>query len=282
LSIPKVNPNPRPPNEPKPGRYTPAGPQTYEPPTTTGGQGGTGGGATSTQQSRLDKLLAKFARDAKMPSVPGPAAQTPLTAEQVQASLSGGAESALGLSSFTPTAGQPDPRTPDYWRNVNNLLFNTQGRIRELNLQGTREQLDRERQTADMQTNRGREQRSLGESAIRSGLANSGWLSRNEAEQSTDYLRNYEDMQTGYERSAADRKTSISQAIQDYIAGEGDAAGSALSDYFATQQEQAQSGNPQMTPADIAAIAKILKPKKGKGGKGGGSGPTYEPPKRRR
>jgi hypothetical protein len=285
LAIPKVNPNPRPPNERKAGpTYTPPGSTHYTPPAGGGGGGGQGGGqgnGQNSQMSRIDKLLSKYTQQQTQdqPTPPPAPVQTPLTAQAIESSLSGGATSALGMSSFQPSAGQPDPRTPDYWRNVNNLLFNTQSTLRNLNLAGQRETLDRARAVGDMNTSRTRQQRSLGEDAMRSGLANSGWLARSEAEQGTDYLRDVEDMNVGYERSAADRKTAYSQAIQDYIAGEGEQASTALSDYFATQNAQAQEGNPMMTAQDIKRLEKILK---GKGKKGGGKGPHYEPPRNRR
>lgn len=278
LAIPKVNPNPRPPNERRGGALpTPH----YTPPGQGGGNGqgnqgnsGQGGnnGNRSGQMSRIDKLLQKFtqAQTQNQPKPPPAPAQTPLTAAQVQASLSGGAESALGLSSFQPSAGQPDPRGPDYWRNVNNLLFNTQATIRNINLAGARDATDQARAIGDMNTSRTRNQRSLGEEAMRSGLANSGWLARSEAEQGADYLRDFEDMQTGYERASQDRATAKSQAIQDYIAGESEQASTALGDYLASQNTEAQESNPLMTAADIKKLEKILRPpKKNKGGKGG-------------
>jgi hypothetical protein len=283
LAIPKVNPNPRPPNErkPQPSAYTPPQAPTYEPP-----QGNGQGNATSTQQSRIDKLLGKYVKEANMPTVPGPPTQTALTADQVRNSLTNGATSALGLSSFQPSQGQPDPRTPDYWRNVNNLLFNTQSRIASLNLEGQRETLDQGKVMGDMATNRGYQQRGLGEEAMRSGLANSGWLSRNEAEDSTAYLRDVEDTNTRYDRSRADRATSVSQAIQDYISGEGDAASSALGDYLSSQEAQAQEGNPLLTQADINQLNRIIKgkkpkekPNKPRNPGGHGSGPQHGGPR---
>jgi hypothetical protein len=148
--------------------------------------------------------------------------------------------------------------------------------MRNLTLQGTRAGLEQERQLSDLGTSRTRSQRSLGEEAMRSGLGRSGWLSRQDAEGTQDYLRSYEDLQTGYEQQGQDRETAMSDAIAAYIAGEGGFAEEALGRFTAGQGQQAAEGLGILNPKDIRRLNQILggKKKKGKKGKGGQSGPA--------
>ncbi len=82
-----------------------------------------------------------------------------------------------------------DPRDATYWANISKLKFADEQKYSE----GLREQ-----QMADtgyndaLQTairNRAVQQRTLGENAIRGNLGNSGWLDRNEAEDTTAYTQ---------------------------------------------------------------------------------------------
>lgn len=235
-----------------------------------GGQAGGGQGAGGGKVKGILKQL--LGMETKQP-VAAPSPTTPtqaLTPEAVQnqiTALNGNPANALAFSSFVPDANRPDPRDPDYWRNVSNLLFSTQGQITNANLAQERATQDFGKASSDLQTNRTRDQRSLAEQAMRSGLSNSGWLDRTDAEQTHDYLRAEEDLQTGYQRQSADRRADISALIQEYLAGEQELGASAVDRFTQAQMDQAADGAPLYDPAQIRKLQKILKPNKKKGGK---------------
>ena len=93
------------------------------------------------------------------------------------------------IPSYTPAPGQPDPRDATYWANVSKLQFNAQQEY------GKSLQDQQESDTAyndALQTairNRALQARQLGEQAIKGNLGASGWLDRNEAEQTTAYTQ---------------------------------------------------------------------------------------------
>lgn len=85
--------------------------------------------------------------------------------------------------------GQDDPRDATYWANLAKLRFSAEqsyaGNLHEQQMADTG--YNDALQAAIR--NRAVEQRSLGENAIRGNLGNSGWLDRNEAEQTTTYTQ---------------------------------------------------------------------------------------------
>jgi hypothetical protein len=185
--------------------------------------------------------------------------------------LNGNPANALAFSSFTPGPGQVDPRDDQYWANVSNLLFNSNAEINQLNLDQTRSDTDFARAQDSSRVARGQDQRALAEQAMRSGLSRSGWLNQSDAEDTADYLRDTEQMQTGYTRDKADRQSAISSAIQAYLAGEGDIAADALGRYSESQLGRAEDELPLYAPEDIRRLEQILRGGKRGGGGGGGN-----------
>lgn len=200
-------------------------------------------------------------RQQELPVGPSVSPTKPLNAqtveEQIQ-SFNGNPASALAFSSFEPGEGQVDPRDDKYWANVSNLLFNTQGKYNEAILQGQRNALDYETGLSDMSTNRARQQRALAEAAMRQGLANSGWRDRTDAEDTSDFLREFEDYQTDYTRGEQDRRSAMSSVIQDFISGERDLAADAVRAYGEAQADRAGSGPLDYTLEDIQGLENIF------------------------
>lgn len=295
FGIPKVNQNPRPPNERRPnkvgrhpGQNPLAGGRGQQQPGARGGgvnkpgqgqgqgggQGGGGGGGQGGGRGRQVRGLIKRLLNYEnlpvneAPSVAG--TQTNLNPNAVQQQLGNNPANALAFSSFTPGPGQEDPRDSEYWANVNNLLFNTQSQLAANQLEGQRSQIDYQKGLLDFDTSRQRQQRQLGEQSMRQGLAYSGWHDVAEAEDTGDYLRDVEDYRTGYSREEQDRAAARSAMIQEFIAGERDETLGALGRYSDAQSARAEDEAPLYSPADIQRLEKLLKPKKKKKGGGGG------------
>jgi hypothetical protein len=289
FGVPKVNQDPQPPNAAK-GPYPPTKPQFPAPgwtPLTDGGGGNHGQGAGHQRHNPLrngpnngqgrqhgrspNHIRSAFDRLRGLENRRGgnitkpvatTAAPTNLNANTVQQqieALGDNPANAMAFSSFTPGPGQVDPRDSKYWANVSTLLFNTQGDFNQLQLQQQRAGLDAEKGLGDLATNRQREQRSLAEEAMRSGLSSSGWRDRTDAEDTGDFLRDYEDFQTGTARDKADRSAAMSRVIQNFIAGERDLSLDALTSYDQSQRDSAAEGAPVYDRADVRGIIKALR-----------------------
>jgi hypothetical protein len=201
-------------------------------------------------------------------TVPGKPLNAQNVQQQIQA-LHGNPANALAFSSFMPGEGQIDPRDDQYWLNVSNLLFNTQQTMSQGQLAQTRSDLAYNKNLQDMGVANQREDRSLAEDAMRSGLGHSGWLNRSATEQAYEQGRDYEDLATGYTDDKADRAAAMSAAIQAYISGErGEALGAV--GRFNEAQQKAATGPPLLNPKMIKRLSKVIARIGGSGGKGKG------------
>lgn len=93
------------------------------------------------------------------------------------------------IPTFTPQNGQPDPRDASYWSNLAKLRFSSEQQYAQGLAEQQRSDTDYADQLAQAIRNRAIQQRGLGEDAIRGNLGASGWLNRNEAEQTTAYTQ---------------------------------------------------------------------------------------------
>lgn len=166
MAIPRVNPNPRIDQHkvaaPAPKRALAKAAAVKTPATSTAQASNT---VPETQSTPADPLASVAA-----PTAPAPTGM-------------------FDLPAYTPANGQPDPRDATYWANLAKLKFSDEQEYSK----GLREQTRADTDYGDaLQTairNRGVQQRELGENAIRGNLGASGWLDRNEGEQTTAYTQ---------------------------------------------------------------------------------------------
>lgn len=93
------------------------------------------------------------------------------------------------IPSYTPQAGQPDPRDATYWQNISKLKFEDEQKYSEFGREQTRADTDYADAVQTAIRNRGLQQRGLGEDAIRGNLGSSGWLNRTEGQQTATYTQ---------------------------------------------------------------------------------------------
>jgi hypothetical protein len=168
-----------------------------------------------------------------------PMASTPAPSAPVPTGL-------FDLPAYTPAAGQPDPRDAVYWANLAKLKFSDEQEYSK----GLREQTRADTDYGDaLQTairNRAVQQRSLGEDAIRGNLGASGWLDRNESEQTTTYTQERAHAARNKEEDDQSR-TAIRNAI---LQGFGIDSGGLLADagerYGQRKREEAQNNSPEV------------------------------------
>lgn len=178
LAIPRVNQNPRPPrvsqghvargsvgiapNRPlRPAKVAIGNAVAVQTPATSTSQPSNAVATPATQTSPVDPLT----------STPAPAQPTGL----------------FDLPAYTPAAGQPDPRDATYWSNLAKLKFtDEQEYSKGLAEQTIADTGYAQAVQAAIQARKG-QQRELGEAAIKGNLGASGWLDRNEAEQTSNY-----------------------------------------------------------------------------------------------
>lgn len=168
------------------------------------------------------------------------------------------------LPAYSPQAGQEDPRDASYWANVSKLKFSAEQDYAS-NLQ--------EQQMADtgyndaLQTairNRATGQRTLGENAIRGNLSNSGWLDRNEAEDTTAYTQERSFAQLTKTQEDSAREATRKAIQQGYSLDAAAELGEAAARYAARKQEEAERAEALAEASDES----------GGGGGGGSSGYT--------
>ncbi len=189
--------------------------------------------------------------------------------------------------SYTPQAGQEDPRDATYWANLAKLRFTDEQEYAK----GLAEQTHADTDYADaVQTairNRTAEQRGLGENAIRSNLGNSGWLDRNESEQTTAYTqaRAHAQLTKGEEDQA--RAAARAALIQGYGIDAAGLLAESTTRYGERKEHEAENAPGEGASGESGGATggggKSASKKKGGGNKGGakGTGGTpYVPPKK--
>lgn len=170
LGIPKVNQNPRPPNERRAAvakRTIAAKPV----------RAAIGPARTAAKPPTAPPATTQLSAPPTPANQPVTATPTP----QTQASAS-----PFQVPSYDAKGGA-DPRDAAYWANLNKLLFTANQEYGQSLQEQT--MADSAYQYAEQEAlrNRAVQQRSLGENAIRGNLSASGWLNRNQTEQTTEY-----------------------------------------------------------------------------------------------
>ena len=135
------------------------------------------------------------AKAVSQPSNAAPPAPTQPTDPFKEASASGTTDTTpakpgeFRIPAYTPAPGQPDPRDATYWANVSKIKFNDE----QAYAKSLQDQQESDTAYNDaLQTairNRALQARQLGEQAIKGNLGASGWLDRNEAEQTSAYTQ---------------------------------------------------------------------------------------------
>jgi hypothetical protein len=93
---------------------------------------------------------------------------------------------------------------------------------------------------------------------MRSGLSSSGWRDRSDAEDTADFLSDFEGFNNNYARSNSDRAATMSRVIQDFVGGERDLSLDAVSSYDERQRQAAEEGTPVYDASDVKALKKAL------------------------
>jgi len=136
--------------------------------------------------------------------------------------------------------GGPDPRDATYWANVAKLKFNAEQEYGKSLQEQQRSDTDYGAAVQEALRARTQGQRSLGESAIRSNLGNSGWLDRSEAEDTTAYTQQRAHAQlnkTEEDQARAAARTALQQGFSLEAASE---LAAAAGRYAQAQQEAAE------------------------------------------
>ena len=194
------------------------------------------------------------------PSNTVPATQTTPVDPMANAPAATAAPNAGGTPDLfpLPKIDPNDPRDPTYWANVGKLQFSAQQEYSK----GLREQTRADTDYGDaLQTairNRAVQQRSLGEDAIRGNLGASGWLDRNEGEQTAVYTqdrahaaRNKEEEDQARAAAQAAIREGFGLDLGTELAGYGDR-------YAQRKREEAQNTPPEVggaTPSGSAGPA---------------------------
>jgi len=168
---------------------------------------------------------------------------------------SASAKALFEVPSYTPQAGQPDPRDATYWANVAKLKFDDEQQYAELQRNQQRSDTDYADALQTAIRNRGVQQRTLGEDAIRSNLGNSGWLDRNEAEQTAAYTQDRAHAQLNKDeedQARAAARTALQQGFSLEAAGE---LAAAAARFAQIQREEAANAPPELPGGGSPAIS---------------------------
>jgi hypothetical protein len=280
LSLPRVNQNPRPPNDRNRQRVGGSGGRLGRPATNGSGWNGPGQGQGNHFGGPNDGRFHQpgGGRDTRDPRDPGPQfTPTPggtpdfITPPTVVAEPPGNMQTGapptppndnplnLNLGAFKLpawTGTGPDPRDATYWNNVASLLFQSQGKYGELTQAGIRGDTDYKQGLAQMLVERERERESLNAEAIRSGLTHSGYVDSTDARDTREYLSERGEFDIGYQRSRQDRE----QALQDLLQGFSLEAGGELTDAVnrlaGKELDDAATGEPIGPAATANALEK--------------------------
>lgn len=169
------------------------------------------------------------------------------------------------ISPFTVPAwspknpGEADPRDATYWAQLAKLKFDDEQRDRELGEAQSRSDLDYGDATRTALRNRMSQQRSLGESAMQSNLGASGWLNRNEAEQTAAYTEERQHATLTKEQEDHARAAARAALAQGFTIDAAALLAEAAGRFAGGAESQAENGELESSPG-------------GGGGKGGGKG----------
>jgi hypothetical protein len=282
LSLPRVNQNPRPPNDRNRQRVGGSGGRLGRPAAPGSGFHGPGQGQANHFGGPNDGRphIPGDGRDTRNPRDPGQWAQTTpgttptdFTTPPTVVAEPGGDMTytppttappndnplnlnlgAFKLPAWTGTG--PDPRDATYWNNVASLLFTSNREYGALQQAGIRGDTDYKQGLAQMLVERERERESLNAEAIRSGLTHSGYVDSTDARDTREYLSERGEFDIGYQRSRQDRE----QALQDLLQGFSLEAGGELTDAVnrlaGKELDDAATGEPIGPAATANALEK--------------------------
>lgn len=251
-SIPKVNQNPRP-----PGEHRRAVLRQYGIPRSVIDQMPKSYRGSLTQ--KIHKIEDRKANAMGSPVKPyQPTGSLDPTQLQQQFSQTTNPADLFKFSSYTPQQGETDPRDAEYWSNVTKLLSTAQQGYNSDLLQQQYSDTDYATATQDLQRQQGIDQRSLAENAMRKGLGLSGYLDRGTAEQTTEYLRGFEDLGTNKQRQDIAAETARNAILQGFSVDEAGALAEAAARQADQMSKQAQTGAPEMNPKEVNRIGKVI------------------------
>lgn len=212
------------------------------------------------------------ATPATTPAAPGNAAAPAAPPQSApvdpfkQAAESQSAGSLFQIPSYTPQAGEADPRDATYWANLSKLVSTDQqayaGDLRE------QTEADSAYNSALQQAIQGRavQERQLGESALKANLTASGWHDRTEAEQTRDYTQSRANAALTKEQQDQARAAARSALLEGFGIDAASELAAAASRYAGIQREEAGKGPGEPSPEPSPS------PSGKGGGKGGGKG----------
>jgi hypothetical protein len=211
---------------------------------------------------------------------PGPSSPTPSAPATPQPA------GLFPIPAYTPAPGQEDPRDAAYWANLAKLRFSDEQEYAKELQEQTRADTDYADAVQTAIRNRGVEQRTLGENAIRSNLGNSGWLDRNEAEQTTAYTQERAHAALTKEQEDQARAAARKALLSGYGIDAAALFAEAGDRYGARKREEAQNSPGETAGTESTATSNSSKGggKNNKGGGGhkgpkGSGGTTAPPPK---
>lgn len=157
------------------------------------------------------------------------------------------------LPAYTPSG--EDPRDASYWANVSKLKFSAEQDYAKTQLEQQRADTSYNDALQTAIRNRAGQQRTLGENAIRGNLSASGWLDRNEAEDTTAYTQERSSAQLGKTEEDAAREATRKAIQQGFSLDAAAELGEAAARLAQRRQEEAEnsegigSGGEEETPA---------------------------------
>lgn len=145
-------------------------------------------------------------------------------------------------------AGEPDPRDAAYYQNLSKLQFVDQNEYNKI--LETQTYADSAYGSALQQAIQGRhvQERSLGESAIRSNLASSGWLDRTQGEQVRDYTQERANATNSKGHEDQERLAAKKALAEGFGIDAGGLLNEAAGRYAESQGKEAETGAPEYTP----------------------------------
>lgn len=189
LAIPKVNQNPRPPklSNAKPLATKLVANRGVKP------VGSIAKPSPALTQAAANIGSANFSGVAAAGSAPGStsaaaAASSPAPAATAPAAAPAPSTERFAIPSWTPAvAGEPDPRDASYWANLAKLKFTDEQEFNKAGEEETKSNANYSFAVQQALAGRKVQERELGENAIKGNLGASGWLNRNEAEQTETF-----------------------------------------------------------------------------------------------
>lgn len=133
-----------------------------------------------------------------------------------------------------------DPRDAAYWSHVSKLKFSAEQDYAKTQLEQQRSDTDYNDALQTAIRNRATEQRTLGENAIRGNLSASGWLDRNEAEDTLGYTQERAHAQLNKTEEDAAREATRKAILQGYTLDAAAELGEAAARLAQRKREEAE------------------------------------------